>query len=237
MNVYSNRQLARWAGFAYLVVAVCAMISLAYVPSAIIDWQDVSKTVANIRQSELLFRFGILSSLVGYVAFLILPLILYQLFKDVSRICAVALVAFVVTSVPMALLNQINKIAIVNLTSSELTLNTDLLNSHIMLLLDLYRAGNVTASVFWGLWLWPLGFLIFKSGLLPRVLGLLLMVGCFGYLISVVGYVMYPGYAETSIPRIVSIPGSIGEIGTVLWLLVFGAREEAIPWRLQSKLT
>ena len=94
-----------------------------------------------------------------------------------------------------------------------------------MLSLESYRNGLQVAEIFWGLWLLPFGYLVYKSGILPKVLGVLLMLGCFGYLIGIIGVLLFAGYAESTLARFVGIPASVGEIGICLWLLVMGARE------------
>jgi hypothetical protein len=94
-----------------------------------------------------------------------------------------------------------------------------------MLSLDAYKEGLRVVQIFWGLWLLPFGYLVFKSGILPRALGILLMLGCFGYLIDFTGRALFPGYAESGIAGFVRLPASLGEIGICLWLLVMGARE------------
>lgn len=79
------------------------------------------------------------------------------------------------------------------------------------------------ASIFWGLWLAPLGWLILKSGAVPRVLGVLLLLGCIGYLANYFGPILYAGYDDLPFQSYISKPGSIGEIGTCLRLCVMGA--------------
>jgi hypothetical protein len=82
-----------------------------------------------------------------------------------------------------------------------------------MLSLEAYGNGLLVSEIFWGLWLLPFGYLVFKSGFLPRVLGVLLMIGCFGYLIDFSGQVLFPGYTQTPLAHFVRLPGSIGELG------------------------
>jgi hypothetical protein len=94
-----------------------------------------------------------------------------------------------------------------------------------MFYLKQYDHGIMIVQIFWGLWLLPLGYLIFKSGIMPKLLGVLLMLGCLGYLVNFVGQFLIPGYSDTGISSIVSLPAGLGEIGTCLWLLVKGAKE------------
>ncbi len=91
-----------------------------------------------------------------------------------------------------------------------------------MLSLDAYRNGLLVSEIFWGLWLLPFGYLVFKSGFLPRILGILLMMGCFGYLIDFFGSALFPGYAASILASYATLPASLGEIGTCLWLLIVG---------------
>lgn len=91
-----------------------------------------------------------------------------------------------------------------------------------MLLLKSYNNGIGIVQIFWGLWLFPFGYLVFKSNFLPKFLGILLMIGCFGYLLKFFGHSLFPNFG---IPSFVTLPGSIGEIGICLWLLIMGAKE------------
>lgn len=80
-------------------------------------------------------------------------------------------------------------------------------------------------KLFWGLWLLPFGYLVLRSGFLPKILGILLMLGCFGYTIDVFGELLVSRYSDTSVSDYVLLPASVGEIGTCLWLLLVGARQ------------
>ena len=93
--------------------------------------------------------------------------------------------------------------------------------------LDAYGNGLVATRLFWGLWLLPFGWLVLKSARMPRLLGILLMLGCLGYLVDVFGALLAPGYADSMIAKYVMLPASIGEIGACLWLLLFGVRMPA----------
>jgi hypothetical protein len=79
--------------------------------------------------------------------------------------------------------------------------------------------------IFWGLWLFPFGYLVIKSGFLPKILGVLMMIGCFGYLITILGNTLIPNCRDLGITSYVLLPGSLGELGTCLWPLIMGAKE------------
>ncbi|MDQ6477961.1 DUF4386 domain-containing protein [Dyadobacter sp. LHD-138] len=224
----SNKNTARIAGLLYLVVVMTGIFNLAYVPGQLIVWEDAAATFNNISSSETLFRLGILSAVICYVFFLFLPLALYKLLSPVNKNHALAMVILAVVSVPISLVNLLNKYEILNLISRADYLKifgTEQLQTQVLLHLHAYNNGNQIASIFWGLWLFPFGYLVFKSGFLPKILGILLMTGCFGYLIKFVGHFLLPGYDEMSISGFVTLPASIGEIGTCLWLLIMGAKD------------
>ena len=223
----SKKKIARIAGLLYLIVVLSGIFHLMYVPSKLIESDNHSVTISNIIASETLFRLGILGGLICYTSFLLLPLILYKLLSPVNKTHAVLMVTLAVVSVPISFVNMLNKFAVLTLLSKAKYLSVfevDNLQAQVLLYLDYYRNGNQIASIFWGLWLFPFGYLVFKSGFLPKVLGILLMVGCIGYIIDFMGIFLFSNYSETGISTYLSIPGSLGEIGICLWLLIIGIK-------------
>lgn len=224
----SNKRAARIAGLLYLIVVLTGIFSLAYVPSQINVAGDPAATVRNLIAHESLFRLGIVAGLICYTAFLLLPLALYELLGRYGKRPALLMVAFAVVSVPIAFVATLNKFDVLSLLGGPDYLqivSAEELRAQVMLSLDAYSDGLLVTQIFWGLWLLPFGYLVFKSGILPRALGVLLMLGCFGYLTNFIGHVLFPDYAESGIAGFVRLPASLGEIGICLWLLVMGARE------------
>ena len=228
----SNKKQARIAGLLYLIVVLTGIFNLMYVPSKLIVWDNASVTFNNILESETLFRLGIVAGIICYTAFLILPIVLYKLLNQVNKTYAVGMVALAVISVPLSLVNLLNKVNVLTLIDKAQYLQVieaDELQAQVLLYLDFYNNGIEIASVFWGLWLLPFGYLVFKSGFLPKILGICLMAGCFGYLTNFIGGFLFQNYAGLGIARFVSLPGSIGEIGICLWLLIIGIKVKQIP--------
>ena len=222
----SRSSIARLAGLCYLILVVTGIFHLIYVPTQLIDWGDAARTVNNITNGEFLFRAGIVVGILSYIAYLILPLILYRLLESVDRTQAVVMVALAVVSVPVSLFSMVYKVDVLSVLSGAEYLNahsSEQIHAQVMSLLKSYNNTISVVQIFWGLWLFPFGYLVFRSGFLPRVLGVLLMLGCFGYLIRFFGYHLFP---DVDIPSFVRLPGSLGEIGTCLWLLIMGARDE-----------
>lgn len=223
----ANKKTARTAGAIYLVVVLTGIFSLAYVPSRLIVWDDAARTFQNISGAESLFRLSIISSMLCYIAFLLLPLALYKLLSPVNGIHAKLMVLFAVVSVPMSFINLQNKfdaLAIINGAGYLNVFTVQQLQAKLMLLLDRYDNGILILQIFWGLWLLPFGYLVYKSGFLPKILGILLMMGCAGYLLSFIGHTIVPGYGKMPVARFITLPASLGEIGSCLWLLIVGVR-------------
>ena len=222
-----ENKISRLAGLIYLIFVITGIFSLAYVPSQITVSGNPQATLANMVESETLFRYGAACFLIKEVAFLLLLLMLYRLLCPVNTNAAILMVALAFVSVPIAVSSMASNL-------DALTLLTDVyyasmytpehLQATAKLSLDAYDNGILVTKLFWGLWLLPFGYLVLRSGFLPKILGILLMLGCLGYTIDVLGELLVPRYSDTFISNYVRLPASVGEIGTCLWLLLVGAR-------------
>jgi len=224
----TKQHIARLAGFMYLLLVMSGIFYLVYVPSQLMVSGDASATVNNIKDSEFLFRLGIAVGVLSNVFFLVLPFILFALFKDINRNCALLMVILSTVSVPFSLFNMVDKVNILTLLSGAQYLDVlamEQIQAQVMLLLKSYSNGIQIIQLFWGLWLFPFGLLAFKSGYVPKLFGVLLMAGCIGYLIKFFGFILYPG---VEIPSFVSMPSALGEIGICFWLLIIGIKEKSL---------
>jgi len=219
----SINRTARLAGGLYLAMMPFSFFGIIYVPSVLVVPGDAATTSRNIMASEWLFRSGTVSHLVGQVIFIFLMLALYRLLKPVNKGHAVLMVALALLGVPMAFLNEVNHLAVLALLSNTDSggFTSDQLHAQAMLFLDLRRSGILLTQVFWGLWLLPLGLLVFRSGFLPKLLGILLVVGCAGYVIDSGTQLLFPGFDAT-----ISQFTFIGELLLPLWLLSKGVNVE-----------
>ena len=131
-------------------------------------------------------------------------------------------------AIPIAFINELNKFAALLLVSGADYLTVfapDQLHAQVMFFLDLYTGGVFIAQIFWGLWLFPLGYLVYKSGFLPRILGVLLILGCFGYVLDSLAFMLFPSYQET-VAMLAMGPNFISEFALFLWLLIKGVNVE-----------
>lgn len=228
---------ARTAGLIYLVVVLTGILSLGYIPSLYINMNDAEYTYSQLTDNSFGFRVGIAAGFICYIAFLFLPLPLYRLLAHINRDAAILMVLLVVVSVPISLLNWTNKLdvlSILSLDADNIGMPREQLQTAIMLSLQKYSNGVIVAKIFWGLWLLPFGYLVFKSNMLPKLLGLFLILGCFGYLIDVFGRILFPEFSQSAFGSYVIMPASIGEIGTCLWLVIFGARNRNLVLQKQQ---
>ena len=216
------RRDGRIAGALYLVVVATGMFCLAWVPSQL--GTGVADAAAHIG----LFRAGIAAFIAMQVAFLLLPLALYRVLGDVDRRAATLMVALAAASVPIGLMALSHRMEALSLLDSTAAQATAAVDAAFAASLQRYGHGLRIASLFWGLWLLPFGWLVLRSARIPRVLGVLLMLGGIGYVVKVFGGLM-PGFADSAFARYATLPAALGEIGSCLWLLAFGARAGRVP--------
>lgn len=224
----STKKQARIAGLLYLLASIPAPFGLIYVPSTLIVTGDATATANHIRASETLLRLGIASELISAAAFILAVFALYRLFEGVNKQQASLMVTLFVVSVPISFLNVLNDVAALVLVSGADFLSVfdkSQLDTLAYLFLRLHGQGFVVAQIFWGLWLFPFGILVIRSGFIPRVLGALLMIAGSGYLVSSFTSLLLPGYAH--LVSQFALVLEFGELPIVLWLLIWGAKEQS----------
>lgn len=206
------------------VVMLAAGIFAGTVQSRLVAPGDNGATARNILESETLFRLGIASGLLMMVMFLFYGLLLYRLLRPAHANAAMFMVALVGVSVPIYMLNQVNQYAVLLAARHQ--------PEQIQLFLDLHQFGNLIGAIFFGLWLFPLGFLVFRSGFIPRFLGVLLMVGSPGYVLLFVQAfcLMEPAPSLWANPLLVLT--HLAELALLVWLLVRGLNADR--WRRRA---
>ncbi|WP_434031153.1 DUF4386 domain-containing protein [[Pseudomonas] boreopolis] len=216
----------RLAGLLYLVVVLAGFFCLAYVPGQLAG-PDAHAVLDNVVARQALFQQGVAAFVVEQVAYLLLALALYRDLKDVSRAAATLMVAFVAMAVPLALAalsHRLQALSLLTDADSAQLLSEEQRRHLAHAALKAYRDGMQLVRLFWGLWLLPLGWLVLRSRRLPRLLGALLVLGGLGYVLDVFAELLVPGYADWWVSGYMTLPAAAGEIGTCLWLLLFGLR-------------
>ena len=221
----SINKTARIAGFLYLMLVPLGIFGIMYVPSVLVAPGDVAATASKILANESLFRLSIVSALLTQLVNLAVVLFLYKLLSSVHKTAARLMVIFILLAVPMAMLNELNHGAILHLLH-----RVDPSHDLVALFLELHEYGIQIASIFWGLWLFPMGYLVFKSGYIPKIIGIMLMIGCFGYVVDSLTFLLYPNFGLTFAEYLF-----IGEVALPLWLLIMGVNVERWETRTLSR--
>jgi hypothetical protein len=227
--MYHKNKISSTAGVLYLIVVVTGIFSLAYVPNKLFIWDNPTKTFNNILEHEVLFRLSIISSAICYTAYIFLPLVLYKLLNTISDFHAKSMVVLALISIPISFINLQYKYAILNMIHTPGQKKFQLIENvqnQIMLYLKHYNNGLLIAGIFWGLWLLPFGYLVYKSNFLPKSIGVLLMLGCLAYLLNYVGSTINSSYSHLALSHYLGMVPALGEVSICLWLLLIGVREK-----------
>jgi hypothetical protein len=215
---------ARIAGILFLIMMVVSFFSLDYVAANLIVAGDATATANNIMASESLFRLGIVGHLVVLFTDVGVSILLYILLKPVSKTLSLVAAVFRLVMTAMRGINLVNHFFALLLLSGAGYLTVfepDQLHALVLLFLTAFEDGFLIDLTFFGLHLLFLGYLVFKSGYLPRILGVLVIIGGFGYLIDSFAVFLIPNYEV-----FLRLFMAWGELLLALWLLVKGVNVE-----------
>src|SRR5271156_7174370 len=217
----------RFAGLLYVLTSIVGFFAMGYVPGKLVVHGNTAATVNNIAAHEMLFRFSIAGQLISQAAFIFVAFALYKLLAGVDRRHASLMVILIVVSVPIAFVNELNSLAALALVGGADFLSIvekPQRDAFAMLFLNLHGRGLVVAELFWGLWLFPLGLLVYRSRFLPRFLGVWLILAGFAWVLLSLTSILFPQY-QNSLDTY-SQPAVLGEIAFMLWLLIKGAKPQ-----------
>ncbi len=231
----SIKNTGRLAGVLYLLIAVLAPFSILYIPSMLIVPGDAATTASNILASEGLFRLGIVGDSAVILLEIALAAVLYVLLRPVNKILALV-VAFarLAMTVVMAV-NVFNSLGVLLLSSDARYLTVfepGQLDALVLLFLNLHDSGVYIWQVIFSFQFLVLGYLVFKSGFFPRILGILLMVACLGYLMDSFGILFPISGALSIVSSVLLAAGVIGELSFILWLLIKSVNVE--QWEIRA---
>jgi hypothetical protein len=216
----------RVAGLWYLLIVLIGPLRLIYIPSKLFVQDNAAATVNNIAAHEFLFRLGIAADLVGAIGLVFLTLAFYRLFAGVDRDLAVMVVIF--GGIMPALIYFVGVVAdygtltVIGKASFLSAFNQPQQDALAMLLLKLRDRLNTGAEVLWGVWLFPLALLTYRSRFLPRFLGVWLALAGFGWLALSFTSTLWPQHQ--SMVYAISQPLTIGEMAFMLWLIIKGSK-------------
>ncbi len=193
-------------------------------------------TLASLEASRGMLELAIVLGAIGHVLHLVLVVVLHRLLSPFGKMAANLTVIFLAASVPLsfaAIAREMDLLALLDGASTQAALGPGQVQAQITLTIDAYTSLFNTGTVFWGVWLLPLGWLLLRSGYVPKVLAVFVLLGGPFYVMSFVGLVLDPAYATSLFGRIfgtaTGIPELIGEVGVALWLTIRGARPRSTP--------
>ena len=229
----SIKTTARIAGFLYLLQIPLGVFGILYVPKALMVTGNMATTAFNILANEFSFRLSIVSAILCALVNIATALYIYKVLKFVNENYANWILLFALIAAPISMLNELNSIAVLLLLKSHeyaIIFTQSQLHSLISIFLDLHKYGHQIAGIFFGLWLLPMGYLVFKSTYIPKVIGVFLIITCLGYLIDFTTFFLYPNFGI-----IISEYVWVGEVLMVLWLLIRGVNVEKFEkWNEES---
>lgn len=223
---------ARLAGLFWLLNVVTTFFSMGYVRPRLIVWTDAAATATNILANESLFRMAIVSNLFSQLFLFFLGLTLFRLFKGVDKTWATVFLTSVLMTVAVAVVNSLNNVAALVVLSRADYLNVfaqEQLSAATMVFLRLNNHGQGLLEIFWGPYLFALGLLIVKSKYVPRVPGILLMAGSFGFPINTFTRLLIPQSSPAIILQLTQLFIALGSLATIFWLLIKGVKEQPRP--------
>ena len=230
LEIASVRRQARIAGLLYLLDAATGVFYLAYLPGRLFTPGGAAATAAHVRESATLLRFSIACELIQQVVEVFLILVLFGLFRSVSKPLARQMAVLGLIPIPIVLLNVLNEIAAQTFANGARIvpgLGAPQRDALAALSITLHAQGLEIAAIFWGLWLIPFGLLILRCGFIPKPFGFAVMIAAAGYLLGSFTSLLMPSAAGA----VEGISGllELGEPPIILWLLIWGARAPASP--------
>ena len=210
MENQNLRKTANTIRMLYPLWMLVGMFSLMYIPSQLMVSDDPVLTAQNIANNTTLFRVGIVTSLITQLLFIIIPIYWFRLYEAIDKNLAIWMLVFSLISVPMCMYNEMNKLAALSFLDDP---------EQLLFYLKMNGKGIVLVSIFWGLWLFPLGKLAIDSGFFPKLVGWLLYIGGIGYLIRSFMYFIVPELEDL---RMMAEMLTLGEVLFIIWFLIKG---------------
>ena len=212
MEKLSPQNIVRTLRILYPIWIAFGIFSIVYIPSMLLVAGNAAETASKILANEFLFRTGIVGGLMTQLIFIFAVLLLYKLFESVSKNHSLLMVVLALVSVPIAMLNELNNVAALLLLKNP---------DQMMFFLNLHAQGVVIASIFWGLWLFPLGSLIYKSGYFPKIISMAVIIGGLGYTLGSFSELLAL-FSKVILSLFEFM--TFGEVVFLLWLVVRGAK-------------
>jgi hypothetical protein len=225
----SLKKTARLTGLLYFLFAAIAIYGYMYVSPKIMVPGNTRATSVNMLANEFLFRTSIAGDIVTNILFITVIILLYRIFRPVNEFMAgwMAWLAFV--AIPVSFIGEALQLTALQVFKGKLLSSFSTAQAQ-DIAATLLKAGNYTSQLItfhWGLWLMPMGLLVYRSGFIPRIFGILLLINGMGYMISSITFILFPDALKT-VNKLVYPSYFIGEVPLIFWLLIKGTRPKKL---------
>ncbi len=225
----STKKTARIAGLFLLLMAFTGGFAIFYIRNYVIVPDDAAATIGNLMSSEIYFRMAIVGSLLAQIFLIFLGLTLFHLFKDVDKWVAMVLLTSILLCAGIGIINQFNNfgaLLVLNQPYFVNAFNPEQLKAIAMLLLrQANGTGQGLLEIFWVPYYFSFGLLIIRSGYLPKVLGILLMVASAGFAANLLDKFLVPQFYPAAFTQLAMTLSAVSVLPTMLWLLIMGAKD------------
>lgn len=229
-NLKSLKKTARLAGLLYLLWVITGILGLMYLPSKFMVRGDAAATANNILANEFLFKMWIVNNLMAATICVFMLFTLYRLFKHVNEGQAKLMFYLFFVTVPVSFVMEALQISSLMVLKGEVLKSFELIQRQDLarFFLKINDYGNIVMELFWGLWLFPFGLLVYQSRFIPRILGIFLILNGIAYVIHCFAHLLFPDY-QNLVAQIATPFWILGEISVTLWLLIKGVKEDISP--------
>jgi hypothetical protein len=223
----SIKKTARRAGLLWLLTAIAGGFGFAYIRSSVIVTGDAAATAGNLLASETMFRAAVTGCVIAEVFLFFFALQLFRLFKEFDKRLATILLLSVLMTVGIGVVNQVNNFGALYVLTQPDFLKAFSAGQIDTIAAFLLRQANNTGQglleIFWVPYYFSFGLLVIRSGYLPKILGILLMIMSFGFAVNLLDKFLIPTFYPEAFTRLAMTLGALGGIPTMLWLLIKGA--------------
>ena len=228
-NLTAIKKTAKLTGFLYFLLALAAIYSYMYVSPKIMVAGDIAATAKKMLDNEFLFRTSIASDIITNILFVILIIFLYRLFRHVNETLSLFMAGLAFVAIPVSFTGESLRLIALEIFKGNLlrSFSTEQAQDVSATVLKIGNYTGQLVTFHWGLWLIPMGWLVYKSGFIPKILGILLFINGFGYMISSITFILFPG-SLTAVSKIVYPTFFVGELPLIFWLMIKGIRSNHI---------
>lgn len=222
----SRRATARLTGWLYFFFALMGFLGMMVIGPRLIVAGNAAATAQNMVSQEWLFRANMSMGIVTSILFIVIVLLLYKLLRQVNSFQAGLMVALVLVSIPVIMMQNVLELTALSIFKGKLLADFETARAQSLAMVLIKLSGNAAQllTLIWGLWLFPLAWLVYRSGFFPKLLGILLLVNGIAYVVQCFTFILFPEQLK-AVAAIIFPAYFTGEIPFTFWLMIRGIRK------------